>query len=91
MDSSNLGEVPVYICDRLFGVFWKTQLTAIMKAFMGRYKTSKYSSNVQTSAKHKLEQFIDNLYENINSVVKEKKIYMRIPYEKMKAAFPILM
>lgn len=89
MSSSNRGEVPAHICDRLYGIFWKTQLTAIMKAFMNSYRPGK-SSPMANNAKNKLENFIDGLYESISVVVADKT-YLRGPFEKIKAVFPILM
>lgn len=43
LNSTNRGQVPQQICDRLFGVYWKTQLTAIMKSFINSYKPNKKS------------------------------------------------
>jgi hypothetical protein len=55
MNSSNRGEVPIQIAERIFGVYWKTQLTAIMKAFINHYKNNKYGANIsQNQCKHKL-------------------------------------
>lgn len=62
--SNNRGEVPLHICDRLYGIFWKTQLTAIMKSFMGCFRPAKNLGNFNNNPKNKLEKFIDGLYEN---------------------------
>ena len=59
MNSASRGEVPIQIGQRLFGVYWKTQLTAIMKTFTNNYKIIKSGTNVQTNSKHKLQKFID--------------------------------
>lgn len=61
-----------------------------MKSFMVCYRPGKNLGNFNNNPKNKLEKFIDGLYENVSSVVKEK-VYMRVPYEKIKAIFPILM
>lgn len=53
MLSSNRGEVPAAICERLLGIYWKTQLTAIMKAFMSSYKPGKNAARY-SSGKNKL-------------------------------------
>lgn len=90
MISSNRGEVPLGICERLYGIFWKTQLTHIMKAFMGCYKAGRNIYSVQNSGKNKLERFIDMLYDNLALFVQEKS-YIHYPYERIKEGFPVLL
>ena len=51
MKAQNKGEVPIYISEKLLGVFWKTQLTTIMKTFFSNYKSSR--SNIATRPKNR--------------------------------------
>ena len=46
MRAVNKGEVPIPIIDKIFGLFWKSQLNTILKAFLVEFKPSKnYSIN----------------------------------------------
>ena len=51
MKAQNKGEVPLQISEKLFGVFWKTQITAIMKTFVMGYKPSRSNSAVNQKNK----------------------------------------
>lgn len=44
MKSVNKGVIPVKIGDKIFGLYWKTQLTAILKTFIMNFNPKKNSS-----------------------------------------------
>jgi hypothetical protein len=54
-----------------------------------------YKNNVRRNyggdnSKYQLERFIDLLYCHVGGLINEK-LYLRVPYEKCKEIFPILM
>lgn len=87
MKAQNKGEVPLNISEKIFGIFWKTQLTIILKSFLTNYRPSTSSSGAKP--KNRLEIFIDWLYTAVSTLAKDKKI-LHLFYEKVKSVFPIL-
>ena len=70
MRAQSKGEIPIHIGEKLFGIYWKTQLTAILKTFLYNFKPKSNSISVQT--KHRFEGFIDDLYSGLKDIVKDK-------------------
>lgn len=70
MNVNSKGEVPTQTCERLYGVYWRTQLTTIMKSFITTFKPGKSPSSTTTTPKHKLEYFLDSLYEIVSQAPK---------------------
>ena len=67
MKAQNKGEVPLHISERLMGIFWKTQLSSILKTFLFCYKPSN-----TTKSKNRLEKFMDGLYSGMTNLLKNQ-------------------
>lgn len=87
MKAQNKGEVPLQVSERLMGVYWKSQITIILKTFFGSFKPTR--SNSASSPKNRFEIFIDELYSGLIPIIKNEAHLLTF-YEKVKAVFPIL-
>ena len=87
MRAVNKGEVPIPIIDKIFGLFWKSQLNTILKAFLVEFKPSK---NYSINPKNVFEKFIDEMYLGVQQFIQDKSILLS-PYEKIKSVFPLIL
>lgn len=87
MRAVNKGEVPLLIIDKIFGLFWKSQLNTILKAFLSEFKPSK---NFTLNPKTVFEKFIDDMYFGVQQFIQDKSMLV-LAYEKIKGVFALIL
>ena len=68
MRAVNKGEVPLPIIDKIFALYWKTQLTVIVKVFLTDFRPGR---NFTLNPKTVFEKFIDDMYEGVKRFIND--------------------